>query len=793
MTATVPGTATWPDPIDEWRDSTREFFTRYSSLDRVRELFATDSGFDEEVWQRAAAEVGHVGLLIPEEFGGLGAALTELAVVAEEAGRALYGGPLLSTGFLATPLLLETPESDERNALLRSIAAGRPVTVAVATDDTGRLQAPVTAERHGAGWTLDGVVAPVVDAGVADVVLVPALADGALALFAVRTGEVTLRALESIDLTRRLYEVTFNQVAAQPLSLSDADAVHRYERAMDVVRTLVAAEQVGGAARSLELLVDYTGDRVQFDRPIASFQVVKHDAADLLADVTSARAALAEAIRRIVIRDDQAGRYAALAKAVAGRAFLTVAEKCIQYHGGIGFTWECDAHLFYRRAVGTETMAGDSAAMRRRIALDLDVGGTGAGAAPRGWALVDTIASTNTSEYDAVRTQAADWLRTNWNPELTTREWWARLAEAGWSLPQWPTEWGGRDLPGPLLPAVHDAFAEVGALWPPWSPGQHLAGPTVIHHGSQAQKELLLPALVTGEHFWAQLFSEPGAGSDLASLRTRAVKQPDGGWLVNGQKVWTTGATHAERGFLLARTDPSAPKHRGLSYFVLDMDTPGLDVRPIKQINGNAEFCEVFLTDVYIPPDRLIGEENGGWKVSLTSLGFERMAAPPVRVPAGAFGGLLDLPAGEAARRATSPHRDLLDFQISYELFRDAYRSSGTAADPVLEDELVRLYVDTELDQLVGGMISPGPGMTAASAGSISKLVSQRLAIRLRSLAWRIGGAGAALAGSDAPAAGAIEFMALTSYTENIAGGTEQIQRNIIAERVLGMPREPRP
>ena len=344
--------------------------------------------------------------------------------------------------------------------------------------------------------------------------------------------DTQLTDLESVDFTRRVARLLLTHTPAEALAVDDADLAARLERAADIVRTLVAAEQVGGAARCLEELVAYLTGRIQFDRPIASFQSVKHDCANLLADVTSARAAVEEAGRRLAARDPGAGHYAALAKTTAGLAYLAVSDRSIQLHGGIGFTWECDAHLYYRRAIYTQSIFGDPAAMRRRLADDLDLSGRDSGRTHHAWAAArhpeaGTTADTSavTSDYDTVRAEATQWLRDNWDPAMPTREWWRRLAEAGWSLPQWPVEWSGRDLPGPLLPAVHDAFAEVGALWPPWSPGQHLAGPTVIHHGTQEQKQLLLPALATGEHFWAQLFSEPDAGSDLASLRTRAVKQ----------------------------------------------------------------------------------------------------------------------------------------------------------------------------------------------------------------------------------------------------------------------------
>ena len=220
---------------------------------------------------------------------------------------------------------------------------------------------------------------------------------------------------------------------------------------------------------------------------------------------------------------------------------------------------------------------------------------------------------------DDVRSEIKAWIEESWDPELTMREWWQRLGESGWAAPTWPEQWFGKGLSGDAAAAARSALGESGAPGPPAGLSVMLAGPTIIAHGTDEQKERYLRPIITGQVAWCQLFSEPGAGSDLASLQTRAVRDGDE-WVVNGQKVWTSGGHVADMGMLLARTNPDNPKHKGITYFAIEMDQPAVDVRPLREMTGRALFNEVFLSDARVSNADIVGELNNGWAAAMTTL-----------------------------------------------------------------------------------------------------------------------------------------------------------------------------
>jgi alkylation response protein AidB-like acyl-CoA dehydrogenase len=394
-----------------------------------------------------------------------------------------------------------------------------------------------------------------------------------------------------------------------------------------------------------------------------------------------------------------------------------------------------------------------------------------------------------------VRAEATEWFASNWDPELSLREWWMLLATSGWGFPTWPASWFGRGLPSSLTRAVAEARRSVGALGPPAGIAQHLAGPTIIAHGTPDQKARFLPGIVAGQ-IWCQLFSEPGAGSDLASIQTRAELDGDE-WVVEGQKVWTSGAHIARFGILIARTDPSLPKHQGLTYFVIDMDQPGIEVRPIREMTGRAIFNEVFLTSARVPADNRIGDLGEGWAVALTTLANER-----TMLSAGSFGSSgsaasirpLDLGsrAGDALRAGdagTAPSGS-----GAGDLVRSLADEFGWRDDPIARQEIARIhtlleiarYTDLRVKAALDAGGRPGPEV------SIGKLAASHLLRTMRETMFRLCGPYATLWGDDAPRKGRVHEVAFSSYLISIGGGTDQIQRNIIGERVLGLPREPR-
>ncbi|WP_334143619.1 acyl-CoA dehydrogenase family protein [Rhabdothermincola sp.] len=410
-----------------------------------------------------------------------------------------------------------------------------------------------------------------------------------------------------------------------------------------------------------------------------------------------------------------------------------------------------------------------------------------------------TVTAAETDSYADLRRELRSWLDANWDPDLTVGEWWDRLGEAGWAAPTWPVEWYGRGLSRDEANVVSRELRDHGALAGPAGLGLLLAGPTIIAHGTDEQKRRYLPDIVKGRKMWCQLFSEPGAGSDLAGLQARAVRDGDE-WVVNGQKVWTSGAQWAELGMLLARTDPDVPKHRGISYFAIEMDQPGMDVRPLREMTGRALFNEVFMTDCRVADDALIGGLNNGWAVANTTLANERAGlgaggsgAAGGAVPGGKAG-FLERRAGDfvSARRGGGGGGG--GPIGGGDLMIELAKGCGVAGDPTIRQDLMRLYSMNEIARYTtlrmkaAKAAGRGPGPEANTA----KLSMSRITRLSRDLGMRIVGAGGMLAGGDAPLNGMVTEMTLFAPAVSIYGGSDEIQKNIIGERVLGLPSEPR-
>ncbi len=392
--------------------------------------------------------------------------------------------------------------------------------------------------------------------------------------------------------------------------------------------------------------------------------------------------------------------------------------------------------------------------------------------------------------YEAARTAAAAWLTVHWDPALTVRDWWARLADSGWGFPTWPEAWFGKGMSADAAAGVRSAYAESGVLPPPTGLGQLLGGPMLLVHATEEQKARFLPVLARGEESWCQFFSEPGAGSDLAGAQTRAV-QDGAEWVVDGQKVWTSGAQWADRGMLLARTNREVPKHHGLSFFIIDLDQPGIEVRPLHQMNGAHGFNEVFFTGARVSDDRRVGEPGGGWSVAVTVLMYERFMAAVTSAMPGRKGGQLDEPAGEAAERAARA-RTLGRTGVS-ELVIDAATKLGRSSDPVYRQRLAALWaLETTNGYLARGGQSARDGTRPSAQGSLTKLARSRLTRAGRDTGMSVLGAQGLLDSPDTTGGGEIQYRALSSPGASIAGGTDEIQRGIVGERVLGLPKEPR-
>ncbi len=394
---------------------------------------------------------------------------------------------------------------------------------------------------------------------------------------------------------------------------------------------------------------------------------------------------------------------------------------------------------------------------------------------------------------EEVRAEVRAWLAEAWDPDLPLLEWRGRLADSGWGCPTWPVEWYGRSLPPELARVVSEELRAGGAVGTAIGVGMTLAAATLLAHASDDLKRRLLRRMITGEDTWCQLFSEPGNGSDLAGLTTHARRDGDE-WIVSGQKVWTTGAHHAAYGMLLARTDWDQPKHRGISFFAFPMRQPGVEVRPLRQMNGHASFNEVFLDEARVPDANLVGDLNGGWAVAQTTLAHERGLA------AGLFGALPPPGGGRTREEAAAEAASYLKTYEWYpqragraDLVPVRARAQGRDTDPVVRQAVAALHATERTSRWTAdrALAARRAGRPPGPEGSIGKLSASRIARQAAAAHSLIGGASAMLSGPDSPEHGIIAEVLVSVPGQSIAGGTDEVQHNILGERILGLPKEP--
>ncbi|MFE9842680.1 acyl-CoA dehydrogenase [Streptomyces goshikiensis] len=700
----------------ELADAVRGWVARTVPPEEVRKLLDTPprTGARPAYWDALTES----GLLTPHLDGGT---LLDLAVVVEEAARAALPGGYLPSALAS--VLLDRAGAPPLGGRTAAVALGPGGMTAVAVEGGGHL--------------LDGAAPPVLGAGEADLVLLAAEAAHGTRWFAVDAAALDIRTHESADPTRPTAEVRARGVTVAPGRLLALDAA----LVRDLACALFAADACGTAARALHTATEHAKVREQFGRPIGRFQGVKHLCADMLVRLEQARALAWDAANGMDETPDVRSLVAALAAGTALDAAYSCAKDCIQILGGIGFTWEHDAHILLRRALVARQLLGPGDGHRLR-AVRL------AAAGARRELRLELPAHAETHRAGA-RAAAED--ARGLDPAAARRI----LAPTGYAAPYLPPPYGLGA--GPVeqlvvqqeLRAAGVRISDLGiATW---------VIPSLLAYGTPAQQEAYVLPTLRGELTWCQLFSEPEAGSDLASLRTRAERTEGGGWLVNGQKVWTSSAHTADFGILLARTDPAAPKHKGLGYFVVDMKrTPGIGIRPLKEITGEALFNEVYFDDVPLPADALVGAADGGWQVARNTLGNERVHMADQMTFDTGLEALIARSAGlDGAGRA---------------------RIGALAAEA---HALACIGLRTTLSQVSG--LEPGAG------ASVRKLVQTPHQQRTAELALELlGPAGAVREGAGERA---VHGM-LMSRCLTIAGGTTQVQLNVVAERILGLPRD---
>jgi alkylation response protein AidB-like acyl-CoA dehydrogenase len=662
-------------------------------------------------------KLGWLGLHLPEEYGGSGFGLPELVIVAEQFGRAVSPGPFVPT-VIASAVIAAAAPPNLQARLLPGLASGGAIgTVALGGD--------VADGTGNAGIAVSGHLADVLLVAQGEDVLVVETAGGG----------VKTEVPANLDPTRRIARVTLTGAPAAVLPGARGLLT-------DLARLLFAAEATGVAREVTDQASEYAKIREQFGRPIATFEAVKHHCANMLVAAEVATAAVWDAAR--AGHGDQLSYTAAIAATEAVPAAVQNAQLNIQVHGGIGFTWEHDAHLYLRRAAAIQSLIdADVAAID---VTDLVRSGVSRAAAIDLPPEAEEIRASVRPEVERLRDTGDDARK-------------QALIESGLLMPHWPRPWG-RDASAVEQLVIEQEFAAAGLKRPSYGiTGWVIL--TLIQYGTAEQVDRWVPPALNQQVIWCQLFSEPGAGSDAAGIRTRATRA-EGGWLINGQKVWTSGAQHASYGFATVRTNPDVPKHDGITMVVIDMHAKGVTVRPLRMPTGGSEFNEVFFDDVFVPDDDVVGPVDGGWTVARATLGNESVSI------GGGGGSLFTLPP-DAVIAPLDAHPERL-----------AGGAGRVGRFLASTQTMTALNLRAAYRAVAGG--GPGP------EGNITKLLLSENGHEAAAILAELAGPDLAFLDGPGSLAGT---LVLLNRSMSIAGGTSEIKRNQIAERILGLPRDP--
>ena len=688
---------------------------------------------------RAATEQGLHGLHLAESVGGQGFGLLEIAIAIAEFGYGAVPGPYVPSVIASALIAAHDPEAK----VLAELAAGEAVAAFA-------LESDLTASRQGDTLVIRGEARSVPSASQASVLVLPVNIESGIEWAILDAESLEIVPLRSVDALRPVAHVRANgvEVGVDRLLSTVSPAAGRA-----IATTLLSAEAVGLARWATDSASEYAKIREQFGRPIGQFQAIKHKCAEMIATTERATAAVWDAVRAIDEAaennwDNEATHYefaAAAAATLAPAAAQKCTQDCIQVHGGIGFTWEHDTNVYYRHTLGLVAAFGRSHEYPQRV--------------------FDTATTTGMRPLDIDLDPDTEKLREEIRAEVAalkaipSEERKAAIAEGGWVLPYLPTPWGRAASPVEQI-IISQEFSTGRVKRPAMGIAAWLI-PSIVAYGTDEQKQRFLPPTFRGEMIWCQLFSEPGAGSDLASLTTKATKV-DGGWRITGQKIWTTAAQFSQWGALLARTNPSAPKHNGITYFLLDMKQPGVEVKPLRELTGNALFNTVFIDDVFVPDELVLGEVDHGWEVSRNTLTAERVSI------------------GSDEPWFLPNLTKFVEFVAAGSFDQVGHHRAG---ELIAEGHAAKLLaMRSTLLTLAGGDAMP--------SAAISKLLSMRTGQGYAEFAVSSFGIDGAIWEENSLQGKWAEFL-LASRATTIYGGTSEVQLNIIAERLLGLPRDP--
>jgi alkylation response protein AidB-like acyl-CoA dehydrogenase len=724
-------------------DAVNRFAARRAPVDKTRVEFGRIASGEIPSWWPEFVDSGFHAVHLPGHVGGQDGTLADMACVVEAAAAALLPGPLLST---VTASAVASLADASAKPLLTDLAAGATAVVILPE------HCDVQAAPEGTSWRLNGSSGSVLGISAAQHILLTArTADGGERWFVAAPGPgLTIESQEGTDLCTDVGALRLTDHVVPDIAEISGIST---ERARCVVVALAACAAAGAVRRCADAATEYIRTREQFGRPVGAFQAMQHKAAMLLVDSELAASAAWDAVRAAEESIEQHRLAAASAAVMAVAAAPDLVLDALLMFGAIGYTWEHDTHLYWRRVTSLAASLGPSTHWTREVgelartckrSTTINLGSVESEFRAKVAATLDQALRLSNDHYSGdIRT-----------PGLATGPQRDLLAEEGLVAPNLPAPWGvGASAVQQVI--IADEFGKRPELIRPSLGIAEWILPTILNSGSDLQRERFAWPILRGVQPWCQLFSEPGAGSDLASLSTRATKV-DGGWLVNGHKIWTSLADRAQFGALLARTDPEAKKHRGIGYFLVDMTSPGVEVSPIQQASGRFEFNEVFLTDVFVPDEMLVGKPDDGWSLAVSTMAVERTA----------IGNYVTIDRADALRRMAEIAGPEQDAALRALGDVEAY---GTAIKAVVLRETLRL---------VEGQ---GPGPTS----SIAKYAMVTLLRRAWTATLGLSGRAAMLEKSDP----AVVQPYFDAPAELIGGGTPEIQLTVIASMVLGLPR----
>jgi 3-oxochol-4-en-24-oyl-CoA dehydrogenase len=735
------------------REGVSGFLSRRHEVSRVRHWRGRSPGYDVEVW-RQFADDGWLKAQVPEALGGAGLGAEAGAVISDLFGTRLVPEPYIALGLLPLRFLVDAGPSARRDALLGQLVSGERRFSLAWQERAGQTDGTDQIETTWVGRQLKGQKLFVAGGVGADVFLVSARdRDGQVVGIAVDANApgVIVEPIEQVDGAFSA-NISFDLRVEESDFLSvDGDTLNRV---LDEARVALAAQLLGMARQALQNSIEYSKTRRQFGQPIGSFQVLQHRMVDLAIQIR-----LAEGLcDRAVLLADQAdtvglSRAASAAKVSAADAALAATRDAVQIHGAIGYTDEIDIGLYLAAVLRLAPWLGVTAPLRRRFTV-----------------IGEAQSRSEDTAREPFRQTIRQWLR-NHCPDSIRRpvdrlqgaealSWHRIRYEHGLIAPGWPREYGGMALPVDEQIVMLEEF-ERHRVARTFDMGISMLGPTLMRFGSEAQKAYYLPRALSGEHIWCQGYSEPGAGSDLASLRTAALRDGDD-YVVTGQKIWTSNANHATHCFLLVRTSQGSRKQEGISFLLVDLKSPGIRIRPIRTLAGHLDFCEVFYDQVRVPVSNRVGEEGQGWTLAKSLLGFERLT---IGSPAPA--------------------------RLAIDMYKKAVRTLGVQSDPVCRDELALLELELEaLTCLFRASVEAmARGQIVDTDLSILKIVAcevfQSACERLMAMAAEF-----AAAGSLGTADGDLDLRQLfmVSRPQSIYGGANEVQRNILSRQWLNLP-----